>query len=123
MAGETKLLHYLGIALAVFIGEVAARLLYAYVVTKAVVTEIEAFGEQIQEHTRRIKEKNARDTKRRRQAVEQERRHSKMGRDLYRRCAEYTQFYQDHPSEYAYEQRQKTCSNYNTYVRTGRRTP
>ena len=123
MASETKLLHYLGIALAVFIGVFAARLLYAYVVTTAVVTEIEAFGEQLQEDTRRIKEKNARDTKRRREAVEQERRHSKIGRDLYRRCAEYTEFYRDHPSEYAYEQRQKTCSNYNAYVRTGRRTP
>lgn len=123
MASQTKVLHYLGIALAVFIGVLGARLLYTYAVMKVAVAEIEAIGDQFQINTRRVQEKNARDSQRRREALEQQRRHSDMGRDLYRRCAEYSEFQRNHPGDYAYEQQQKACSNYSTYVQTGRRAP
>jgi hypothetical protein len=123
MVRENRVPHYVGIALAVFVGVFAARFLYAYVVTKVVVSEIEALGEQVQKDTRQMQERNARDSQRRREEVEQQRRHSNAGRDFYRRCAEYTEFYRNHPSEYAYEQREKACSNYTTYVQTGKRAP
>lgn len=121
MANETKVFHFLGIALAVFIGVLGARLLYTYAVTKVVVAEIEAIGDQFQIDARRTREKNVRDSQRRREAVEQQRRHSDIGRDLYRRCVEYTEFQRNHPGDYAYEQQQKACSNYSTYVQTGKR--
>lgn len=123
MASENKVLHYLGIALAVFIGVLAARLLYTYAVTKVVVAEIEAIGDQFPIDNRQMREKIARDSQRRKAAVEQQRRHSDTGRDLYRRCTEFTEFQRNHPSDYAYDQQQKACSTYSTYVQTGRRAP
>ena len=123
MATENKVLHYLRIALAVFIGVLAARLLYTYAVTKVVVAEIEAMGDQFQIDSRQIREKNARDAQRRQVAAAQQRRHSDMGRDLYRRCTEFTEFQRNHPSDYAYEQQQKACSDYSDYIQTGRRAP
>ena len=52
--------------------------------------------------------------------TEFDRMNSMWGRDLLRRCDEFTEFNEDHPGDYAREQRDEACVRYETFVRTGR---
>ena len=52
--------------------------------------------------------------------VEMQRQNSEIGKDLARRCTEFSQFVADHPGEYAIEERDAACKRYRDYVETGR---
>jgi uncharacterized membrane protein len=119
MATQNSILHYLGIALAVFIGAIAARMIFVYMMANIAVAHMDAIGEQAQENFRGIQANQARQQEKQRKATQQQRNASKAGLDLYRRCAEYAEFYRDHPGDYAREQRDNACGDYHTYIRSG----
>lgn len=117
--------YYIGVAVAVFVGGTAATLTVDYIEARIAIAQVEQFAEQA---TRSIRETQARTSHRlaeqrqaRIEAVEERRRRSSIGRDLYRRCVEFTRFYKNNPGDYALEQREKACKAYRHYIETGQR--
>lgn len=103
-----------------------------YIEARIVLGQIEAFAGQASENLResqarmdrRLAEQRQANEQRQQariEAVEEKRRLSPLGREVYRRCVEFMRFYEDHPGDYALEQREKSCKAYRVYIETGRR--
>jgi hypothetical protein len=73
-----KIVHYIAIAAAVFVGAFASRMAYTYVLARVAISQIEAIGEQAHEDLRRINEKNTRQAR----AVEKPQNKSVVNRKL-----------------------------------------
>lgn len=50
---------------------------------------------------------------------QQERMESPLGLALFRKCAEWTEFNDNHPSDHARDNKERACSEYRGYVETG----
>lgn len=120
-------LTYLGIAVAVCIGAVLARLAYAYIITSAFTHSIEKTTAEFTERTNAIVERAQLERERQRidqqRRLEQQRMASRQGLDLQRRCIEWSEFVKESPGEYAIEERDKACRRFREYVATGRIGP
>jgi hypothetical protein len=118
---QKKGLKYLGIALAVFIGVISARLVFVYGASRVAVAQIEKIGAQAQQSLKTMNERSRQQSDNNKTAAQQARAQSEKGLDLYRRCVEFSEFYKNHPSDYAREQRDEACDNYEIYTSTGKR--
>lgn len=47
--------------------------------------------------------------------IKRQRAESRLGKDLLRRCDEFTQFHRDCPGSYAEQERDKACGKYSDY--------
>lgn len=121
VAAQNKRLKYLGIALAVFVGVLSARLIFVYGASRVAVAQIERIGTQAQQSLEKMNEHNQQRSEINKKAARRARAQSEIGRDLYRRCAEFSEFYSNHPGDYAREQRDEACENYKIYAATGKR--
>lgn len=120
MSRKRSFWHYLGIAAAVCVGALAARLILLWALASVAEEQIKGFADQAQESSDRIVAKARQRQTGRRAVTEQQRRDSKTGKDLLRRCNEFSQFYRDYPGEYAREEMDRACGRFRAYVESGR---
>lgn len=120
MSNHQSFLHYVGIAAAVAVGGVVAWLVAMTIMGHVVTDQIEVLTEQAQESTNRIVQQAQEERDVRFEALKKQRAESELGKDLLRRCDEFTKFHGEHPSEYARQQREQACNAYSSYVLDGK---
>lgn len=120
MPQRSSIFHYVGIALAVFTGALAAGVAWLYISAHVAKEALEQTAEHIAADVRDRQEKREAELDERRQALELKRIKSEIGRDLGRRCQEFTIFLRDNPGDYAREQRVEACRRFEIFIETGR---
>ena len=85
-----------------------------------VTSQLNKLADTAIENSRSVADQAKSDQEHRVFATEADRMNSKQGIDLLRRCDEFTQFHENHPGDYAREQRDEACERYESFVRTGR---
>ena len=114
-------IQYIGIAAIVAVGAVVARLIVLVAMASVAENQITNITERAQDSIDRISHNAVAQQEIRREETKRQRAESKVGRDLLRRCDEFTEFYRDHPGSYAMQERDKACEKYSDFVLTGRR--
>jgi hypothetical protein len=100
----------LTVAIAIFVGSLAARLAYDYMSMSATAAVLEKATQDFERKNRS-----------RQHAARRQREQSSIGIDLKRRCDEFTAAYNDSRGVYALEQSNIACERYQRYLAGGRR--
>ena len=86
----------------------------------SVTSQLNRIADDAIENSQSAVEQAKRDSADQVHTTEIDRMNSEQGHDLLRRCDEFTEFHENHPGDYASEQRNKACEHYETFVKTGR---
>lgn len=112
-AAMRAFLKIMGMTAAVFLGALAARFAYTYVL-------LDATGRTMATISERTREQLLEQQKSRHAAARAARSQSSRGRDLERRCEEFAAAFEANGGAFAAEQRALSCNRYEQYLETGR---
>ena len=117
---KNRLMH-LGLGAIIAVAAIAAMLLVTHLQGRAPIDEPQAEELAVQSdlNVQQMQEMLNDDIAGAQTSEQQDRMDSPLGLALFRKCAEWTEFNDNHPSDNARENRERACSEFRDYVESG----
>lgn len=115
-----ELRTFFGIAAAVTIGVVTAYLVVSQVTAWQISRALDASRAELQQRSIEQRQRNQRTLDAQRAQNRARRTDTATGRDLRRRCVEWSNAYETIGGDYAQVEMQRACRRYSEYISTGR---